>query len=169
MSTLNYGRLSSGRDIVTLTAEARVLGNIPLFAKLPPAKLKLLAFTSEAVTFIDGEELFHAGDQSNCAYVVIDGEVEVFTHTDADKASFVLGKNELIGEMGILNNAPRSATIRAKGKVRVLRLTSETLLKLLSENAEIALDVMRLLSDRLANTLHKYEESQAKLKQYEDR
>jgi len=139
-----------------------------MFAKLAPAKLKLLAFTSEAVTFTDGEVLFRAGDQTDCAYVVLEGSVEVLIDANSDKASFVLGKNELIGEMGVINNAPRSATIRAKGSVRVLRLTVDTLLQLLTENSEIALDVMRLLVDRLTNTLQKYEEVQSKLKRYEE-
>ncbi len=152
---------------MSLIAEAGVLGKIPMFANLPSAKLKLLAFTSDAVTFKDGEALFHEGDQSDCAYVVLEGEVEVLTHSDGNEPSFVLGENELIGEMGILNKAPRSATIRARGNVRVLRLTAETLLKLISENSEIALDIMRLLSDRLAKTLHKYEEALAALRKYQ--
>ena len=153
---------------MSLQAEVEVLRNIPMFAKLAPAKLKLLAFTSEAVTFTDGEVLFRAGDQTDCAYVVLEGSVEVLIDANSDKASFVLGKNELIGEMGVINNAPRSATIRAKGSVRVLRLTVDTLLQLLTENSEIALDVMRLLVDRLTNTLQKYEEVQSKLKRYEE-
>lgn len=153
---------------MSLKDEADILRNIPMFTKLSPAKLKLLAFTSDALTFMGGEELFHVGDHSDCAYVIMDGEVEVMTDTgDGEEPSFVLGKNELIGEMGVLNDAPRSATIRAKGEVQVLRLTRETLLKLLSENSEIALDVMRLLSERLANTLRKYEELQSKIKQYQ--
>lgn len=152
---------------MALNDEADALRKIPMFANLSPAKLKLLAFTSDALTFMDGEELVHVGDRSEHAFVIVDGEVEVLTHNHGDVASFVLGKNQLIGEMGVLNNAPRSATIRAKGRVHALRLTAETLLKLLSENSEIALHVMRLLADRLGNTLHKYEEAQRKLEAYE--
>ncbi len=151
---------------MTLKDEADVLSKIPMFTKLSPAKLKLLAFTSDALAFADSEELFHAGDASDCAYVIIEGKVDVLTASDSgEMPSFELGENQLIGEMGVLNNAPRSATVRAKGPVRVLRLTADTLLTLLCENSEIALEVMRLLSERLANTLRKYEALQAKFKQ----
>ena len=152
---------------MSLDDEADALRKIPMFANLSPAKLKLLAFTSDALTFMDGEAVVHVGDRSEHAFVIIDGEVEVLTYGDHGVASFVVGKNQLVGEMGVLNDAPRSATIRAKGEVRVLRLSAETLLNLLSENPEAALHVMRLLADRLSSTLQKYEEAQRRLDAYE--
>jgi CRP-like cAMP-binding protein len=61
----------------------------------------------------------------------------------------VLRSNELIGEMGVIRNRPRGATVRAKTPVRALRIASEVFLGLITENKQCALDVMRQLSARL--------------------
>ena len=57
--------------------ETNVLRRIPLFAGLPDAKLKLLAFTCDRVTFAAGQMLFAEGDEADAAYVIITGEAEV--------------------------------------------------------------------------------------------
>lgn len=145
--------------------EAEQLRQVPMFCKLEPSKLKLLAFTSEALTFSDGEALFHVNEPSDCAYVIMNGEVEILAETDGGEQIVVItrGANELIGEMAILNNAPRSATLRAKGQVKALRISNDSFLKLLTENAEVALDVMRQLSEKLARSHEQVEELQNNL------
>ncbi len=149
--------------------EAEQLRQVPMFSKLEPSKLKLLAFTSEAVSFQDGDILFHVNDPSDCAYVIMDGEVEILTETESGELVPVVtrGRNELIGEMAVLSNAPRSATLRAKGPVKTLRVSNEAFLKLISENADIALDVMRQLSDKLARSHAQVENLQGRLQHYE--
>lgn len=149
--------------------EAEQLRQVPMFSKLEPSKLKLLAFTSDALNFSSGEELFRVNDPSDCAYVILDGEVEILAESDKGDQIVVLtrGVNELIGEMAILNNAPRSATLRAKGQVKALRISNESFVKLLTENAEVALDVMRQLSEKLAGSHEQVEELQKKLKTME--
>lgn len=148
--------------------EAECLCNVPMFAKLDPSKLKLLAFTSQLLDFDDGEVLFRFGDRADCAYVIIGGEVEILSETDAGVfVAGVLGKNELVGEMAILTNSPRSATIRARGEVVALRIAEDVFLNLLAENSEVALDVMRQLSQKLARSHHQFEELQRKLQRLE--
>ena len=86
-----------------------------MFSKLEPSRLKLLAFTSEALTFDDGEILCHQGDQADAAYVIMEGEVEILMETDAGPTPVAsLGRNELFGELAVLTNAPRVSTLRAK-------------------------------------------------------
>ena len=134
-----------------LNEEAFVLRNIPMFSSLDSSKLKLLAFASDEMTFEAGEELFRSGDAADCAYVVLDGEVDIVIDLTSDnQVSLVRGKNELIGEMGIISNAPRSATVRARTTVKALRISAELFIKLLRENADLALSVMRQLSHKLA-------------------
>ena len=79
----------------------------------------------------------------------------------------VLGINELFGELGVLTNSPRSATIRARGKLVALRITDEMFLKLLAENPEVALDVMRQLSDKLVRSHEQFVGLQKRLQQIE--
>ena len=77
-----------------------------------------------------------------------------------------LGKNELVGEMAVLSNAPRSATLKAHGRVRTLRIDNETFLKLVTENAHVALHVMKQLSDKIANTTRLVERLQRELRRH---
>ena len=142
-----------------LRREAELLRKVPMLAKLEPSKLKLLAFTSQSLTFEDEETLFHAGDPADCAYVIMEGEVEVLAETDAGVVVAArLGVNELFGEMAVLTNEPRSATLRARGRLVAMRITDEMFIKLLAENPEVSLDVMRQLSRKLAKAFHQYEE-----------
>ena len=151
-----------------LLQEAELLRKVPMFARLEPSRLKLLAFTSQNLSFGNGEELFRAGEPSDCAYVIMEGEVEVMADTEAGEVVAVtLSKNELFGEMGVLSTAPRSASIRAKGDVKALRITDEAFLKLLRDNPDVALDVLRQLSDKLARSHKQFEDMQSRLMRYE--
>lgn len=149
-----------------LKTESDALRKVPMFAKLEPSKLRLLAFTSQLLTFEDGEILFEQGDPSDSAYVVLDGDMEVLVGSgDEIEVAGVLGINELVGEMGVLANGPRSATIRARGQVVALRIESDLFLDLIAENASVALDVMRQLSAKLARSHRQYEELQLETRQ----
>jgi CRP-like cAMP-binding protein len=135
---------------VDVFQEAEMLRRVPFFGGLDSAKLKLLAFTSRALKFAPGDELMQKGGAADSAYVILDGEVEVIGETSAGEfVVAALGKNELIGEMGVIRNAPRNATVRAKTSVRALRIASEVFLGLITENPGCALDVMRQLSARV--------------------
>ena len=150
-----------------LVQETDLLRKVPMFAKLDASKLKLLAFTSEMVTFHDSDVLFHLGDCADCAYVIMGGEVDVVTDTDAGPVvTSTLRQNQLIGELGLLNNAPRSATLVANGEVRVTKISADMFLRLLAENSELALDVMRQLSDKLAKSHSHVEQLQRQLGQH---
>ena len=154
---------------LNISQEAELLRKVPMFSKMESSKLKLLAFTSESLAFDDGESLCRAGDLADCAYVIMSGEVEILGETpDGAEVIFgVRGANELIGEMAVVTNSPRSASVRALGEVMAMRIMDEALLKLLSENPEIALDVMRQLSERLADATEKFRQVQIKLQRYE--
>ena len=154
--------------MLNLSQEAELLTKVPMFSKMEPSKLKLLAFTSESLTFEDGEELCHVGEPADCAFVIMSGEVAIMVDTDEGQVEgFVRGSNELIGEMAILTNSPRSASVRAKGETVAMRISDDAFMKLLRENPEISLNVMRMLSSRLMETHEKFQQAQAKLKRYE--
>ena len=149
-----------------LAQETDLLRKIPMFAKLNASKLKLLAFTSELVVYEPGDFVFYAGDPADCAYVIVEGAVDVVTETDKGTlVALTLHENQLIGELALLSNAPRSATLRASGKVRLMKISAEMFLKLLCENPDLALDVMRQLSNKLAKSHHQVEALQLQLEQ----
>ncbi len=152
-----------------LAEEIDLLRKIPMFAKMETSKLKLLAFASEIVTFDDGDVVFNSGDSADFAYVIMDGAVDIVTETDAGPV--VIGslmQNQLIGELGLLNNAPRNATLVSKGELRVMKITGEMFFRLLRENSEVALDVIRMLSNKLSKSHAQVEQLQKQLSQREN-
>lgn len=136
-----------------LAEETDLLRKIPMFAKMDTSKLKLLAFASEIVSFQDGDIVFHSGDSADYAYVIMDGAVDVITDTEKGPiVTVTLSQNQLIGELGVLNNTPRIATLIANGNLRAMKITAEMFFRILRENTEVALDVIRMLSDKLTRT-----------------
>ena len=92
-----------------------MLRRVPFFGGLDSAKLKLLAFTSRALRFAPGEDLMRKGESADSAYVILEGEVEIIGETGAGEfVVAVVGRNSLQGEMGVIMNAPRGLTVRAK-------------------------------------------------------
>ena len=137
-----------------VSQEAEMLRNVPLFSGLSAAELKLLAFTSDVHCFAPGEILMRQGDPADCAYVILEGEAEVLARTDGGEfVVAMLGRNAVPGEIGVLTDAPRSATVRASTRLRALRISPEVFLRLASGRPDRALHVMRQLSAHIANDL----------------
>ena len=72
---------------MSLNEEVEVLRRVPLFARIDPAKLKLLAFTSERLVFPAGSELFHQGDTGDAAYILLDGEADILVDAAEGRSS----------------------------------------------------------------------------------
>lgn len=138
---------------MSLNEEVDLLRKIPLFAKIDPSKLKLLAFTSERLTFSANQELFHQGDVGDTAYIIIDGEADVLVDTPSGELAVAkLGKNDLVGEIAILINVPRTATIRASNELTTLAISKDQFFRMIGEFPEMAIEIMRELAHRLERT-----------------
>ena len=141
-----------------LAEETDLLRKIPMFAKMETSRLKLLAFASEIVSFQHGDIVFNSGDSADYAYVIMDGAVDIITETDSGPVvTDTLRQNQLIGELGLLNNTPRIATLIANGNLQAMKTTAEMFFRILRENSEVALDVIRMLSDKLTRSHIKVE------------
>ncbi len=149
-----------------LKDEVDLLRRVPLFAQVEPAKLKLLAFTSSRMVFQPGQELFRQGDPGDAAYLIISGEADVVAETPAGEVPVArLGQNAVVGEIAILCDVPRTATVRAASKLETLKIEKEHFLRLLREFPNIAVDVMRELADRLIHTTAELSQARSQLKQ----
>ncbi|MBL8701808.1 MAG: cyclic nucleotide-binding domain-containing protein [Alphaproteobacteria bacterium] len=138
---------------MSLQQEVEILRQIPLFAKLEPAKLKLLAFTSQRLAFEPGQVLFNQGEAGDSAYIVIDGEAEVSINTPTGRITVAtIGRNAIIGEIAILCDVPRTATVTAKAKLLTLRIDKDTFFRLITEFPQMAVEIMRELAHRLEQT-----------------
>lgn len=146
--------MPGGREVaVSLKEEVDLLRNIPLFSKVDPSKLKLLAFASERLTFAPGQELFRQGDSGDAAYIVIAGEAEVLVDAPGGPVAVArVGKNDLVGEIAILCDVPRTATVKALSNVVTLAISKDLFFQMVSEYPQFAIEVMRELAERLDRT-----------------
>src|SRR6516225_6958338 len=151
---------------MSLKQEFELLRRVPYFADIEPAKLKLLAFMSERVAFDGGKPLFRQGDPGDAAYLIIDGEAEVIAETAAGPVVLAtLGANEFTGEMAILGNVPRSATVCAKSRLVALRISKEPFMRMVREFPSMAIAMMQELAERLASTNKQLSTALAEVKQ----
>lgn len=145
---------ASAQESGDIDQEVRLLRTIPLFAGLDPSVVKLLAFTSPRLTFKHGEVLVKQGDPGDAAYIVISGRGEIWLTTDEHQTLKLrdVHPKEVIGEIALLVDAPRSATIRAAEEMTVLKLDKAEFLGLVRQDQAVSNQLIRVLAERLDQT-----------------
>ncbi len=155
---------------MSLKQEFELLRRVPIFAEIEPARLKLLAFMSERVGFDPGKRLMQQGDAADAAYLIIEGHAEVILETPAGPVIVAtLGANESVGEMGILGNVPRNATVRAKDRVIALRISKEPFMRMVREFPSMAVSIMQELAQRLDSTNQQLSTALAEVKRLREK
>jgi CRP-like cAMP-binding protein len=138
---------------MSIKEEVDVLRSIPLFAKLEPAKLKLLAFTSQRLTFEADQPLFQQGDPGDAAYIVLEGEADILINTPGGPVRVAqVSRHAIIGEVAILCDVPRTATVVARSRLVTLRIDKDLFFRLVTEFPQMAVEIMRELAHRLEKT-----------------
>jgi len=141
---------------MNLNEEVELLKGVPIFARIEPAKLKLLAFTSERMTFAAGQELFHQGDPGDAMYVILDGVADVLIDSPGGQITVAqLKKNNFVGDMAILGDVPRTATIKARESLTTLKISKDMFYRLVTEFPQMAIEMMRELAHRVEDTNQK--------------
>ena len=149
-----------------LQQDVDLLRNVPLFRNLDAAKLKLLAFTSERLTYGVGDSLFYQGDSGDSAYVIVGGEADIIIDTPSGPITVATVKqNDWVGEIAILCDVPRTATITAKSKLTTLRISKDVFFQLILQFPQMSVEVMRELAFRLERTNRQLQEAMGKLKE----
>lgn len=147
-----------------LKDEVDLLGSIPMFSNVPANKLKLLAFASDRMTFDAGQNLFLQDDVADAAYVIIEGKAEVLVATDEGEACVAtLERNAFVGDMAILADIARTATVRAVGHLEVLRIKKEHMMEMVLDTPALTLAVLQTLVDRLTKTTKDLSEARLEL------
>lgn len=140
---------------MSIKEETEALKRIPLFAKLDPAKLKLLAFMSQRLSFDPGQAVFAQGDPGDAAYIVLEGEASVSIDTPGGPLAIArLLKNEIVGEIAILCDVPRTAHVRAAGDKPLvcLKIEKDDFMALVNEFPSMGVEIMRELARRIVKT-----------------
>ncbi len=99
-----------------------------------------------------GELLFREGDPSDRVFVVLDGTMEILrNHGDQPVLLGVAKCGQMIGEMGVIRDRPRSATVRAVTEVKLAEIARDDFLSALNPDNPLALKLLRLLCERLGD------------------
>ncbi len=122
---------------------------------LPVAGLARLAEQGRPRVFPPGSQLMRQGEASESLHILLQGSVRVErAHPQLLRPAILaeLGPGEVVGEMGVLDRAPRSATVTALTPVETLEVDAPTLAQVVLDHPEVALALVRMLSRRLRNT-----------------
>ena len=128
-----------------------LLRNVPLFSVLPENQLAVLTSLVSRKTFPRGTTIIAAGDTTESLYVIISGRLKVMMSDDEGREVIlaILGPNEFFGEMGLLDDHPRSASVVAIEACELLTLAKRDFKKCLADNVEMTMTVMRGVVKRL--------------------
>lgn len=145
-----------------LKDEVQTLRQVPLFSRVAPAKLKLLAFASDRVSYRPGETLFRQGDPGDAAYVILAGKADILAESPTGQIKVAeLDDNDIVGEIAILCDISRTATVKAAVPLEALRIRKDDFLKLLADYPDMMLEILRSLADRLTRTTSELSEARA--------
>jgi CRP-like cAMP-binding protein len=121
-----------------------------------------MAFASERVTYKPGQLLFKQGERGEAAFIVLQGTADVLIDADEGLLRVAsLSENEIVGEIAILCDIPRTATVRAATELTTLRITADLFLRMLMDFPEMGVEVMRVLAHRLEQTTAQLRQQQA--------
>ncbi|HEY8478055.1 MAG TPA: Crp/Fnr family transcriptional regulator [Chloroflexota bacterium] len=137
-----------------MKVEPSVLAQVPLFRRLAVEHLRQLAGVAVRRVFRRGEIVFHKGDPGGALYLIREGQVKiVLPSTDGGEALLaVLGPGEFFGELSLFDGASRSATVVAVEPTETLVLRRDDFLGVLTSQPQVAIELLRVLSQRLRAT-----------------
>jgi CRP/FNR family transcriptional regulator, cyclic AMP receptor protein len=128
--------------------KVEALKRAPLFEGLSRKDLTQLARVSEDMEIPEGKALTKEGEIGHEFFVLVDGDVEV---KRKGRKLGTRGAGDFIGEIALLEQVPRTATVTAKTPMRVFVLTSKDFHHLLEENPNVERKVLRTLAKRVAD------------------
>jgi HEAT repeat protein len=140
------------KTLKTLSTLERVLllREVPMFSGLSPEDLEQIADIAQEQLYSTGTLICREGERGSTLFIIVTGKVEVIKGMGkTENVIAVREPGEFVGEMAILESAPRSATLRAQEDVRVLIIEGEAFKAILMDRPEVAISVLQHMSTRV--------------------
>jgi CRP/FNR family transcriptional regulator, cyclic AMP receptor protein len=135
------------------------IANVPLFDPMERDELEVVARYMKLSPFSEGEILFNEWDKGDYACFVVDGKLDVLTRRDRDtdryKTTASLERGKSIGELSIIENFPRLATLKACTCGSVVTFSREDFTELLEKHTQIGIKILKGLIGLLSHNLRK--------------
>jgi CRP/FNR family transcriptional regulator, cyclic AMP receptor protein len=128
-------------------AKSELLRTVPLFAHCSKRELGAIGGIADEIDLKEGTELTRQGKPGREFFVLIDGTADVLKNGRKVNS---LKKGDFFGEIALVHNAPRTATVKATSPVDALVVTERNFRRLLEKQPEIQRKVLAALAERLA-------------------
>ena len=139
---------NQGIQVISTIEKVLFLKGVDLFHNIPGEDLSHIAQITDEVEFNAHEVVVKEGDQGDAMYLIADGKVKVHA---GDKILAELSKPQCFGEMSILDEEPRSASVTALSELLLLRILRDDFAEILAERPEISQGIIKVLTRRLRN------------------
>ena len=136
---------------IQLKINPAVLKSVPLFAAFTDQQIKTLLSYVQHRSYARNVYVMQAGDETDSIYVLLSGKAKVLINDEQGHEVILgyMGAQDFFGEMGILDDQPRSASVYTLEACEMLRLSKDGFMSCLKENTEVAMLVIRNLVRRL--------------------
>ena len=129
----------SGRD------RAELIADLPLFSRMSARRRRELARTARVAEYRKGDVVLVSGEHADDLYVVISGRAKTYSKSGTG----MVADGDAFGELGLIDGAPRSASVIADGDLHVMRIPGSTFREAVERDPQLALEVVRELTARL--------------------
>ncbi len=123
-----------------------VLGEVPIFADLSARQVRGLAKIAKIKRVAPYTQIVREGEPADAFFLILDGNAVV---RPPGKRVVKLGMGDFFGELALIDNSPRSATVEAQNEVLLARIASKDFLKMLNKEPKVSLVLLRTLAARL--------------------
>jgi CRP-like cAMP-binding protein len=126
-----------------------LIGSVPLFSECTKKELRAIASAAKEITHKQGDVLAREGDKGIGFFVIADGTARVDV---GQSKRGRLGPGDFFGEISLLDEGPRSATVVAETPMTLYGLTAWAFKQLVAQNPSIAQKLLKVMADRLRRT-----------------
>ena len=127
-----------------------LIRKVPLFARCSRAELKEIAMLADEIDLREGKEMTKQGERGREFFVLLEGGADV---TKDGRRINTLGSGDFFGEIALVSDTPRTATVTATSPVRALVITDRSFKRLMENMPEIQAKVLSALAERVAPQL----------------
>lgn len=150
--TIVMKKIKNLKTLKTLSTLDRILllRDVPMFSELSPEDLEKIADIADEQLYFNQTTLCNEGEPGNTLFIIARGKVDVVIGAGSqEKVIATRGEGEFVGEMAIFESAPRSATLKASGDVRVLIIDGDAFIAILHDRPDVAISVLKHMSMRV--------------------
>ena len=138
---------------------AQILRTVPLFSSLSDEQLRILQPCLQQRSYPRNSFIMRAGEETDALYIILSGRAKVLIPDEQGREVIlaIMGPNEFFGEMGLLDELPRSASVETLEACQMLRFPKSGFMACLKDNFDLAMIIIRNLVKRMREADRKIE------------